>query len=69
VATYNESYAGCKIIEIFEDGYLEQLKDFLSRKNPTLYALLLARSSVNQQNAAQELQKCEELLETAVKDS
>ena len=43
VTTYSENYTGCKIIEIFdEERYLEQLKDFLWRKNQTLYALLVS---------------------------
>jgi len=43
ITTYSSRYAGCKIIEIFEEErYREALKDFLRRKNPTLLALLLA---------------------------
>ena len=57
--TYSDAYKGFKTIEIFEERYLEDLKDFLSRKNPALYGILLARNTnPQQQNARSELPEC-----------
>lgn len=44
ITTYSPEYQGCKVIDIFEMDYLEPLKQFLARKNKTLYAILLARN-------------------------
>ena len=46
LATYSDQYLGFKLIDIFERDYLLDLKNFLFRKNKTLYSILIARSSI-----------------------
>ena len=72
ITTYSPNYAGCKIIEIFDEArYLDALKDFLRRKNPTLLALLLAITTDSDQNVGdgRELKQSEHLLEMAVSNA